>query len=213
MSVPSHSSVRLEFGDTKLSLLVYLHGGGFLIKSNFSSTYHTHFNAVDAEVDVVTISINYRFALKHLLPTTYEDSYIAVKWVASHSNGKGPEVLFRDYTNFDRIFFVGNNACGNLAHSMASRVWLEILDSFDLDAIFLNCSYFLGRELKKLQVKAYVEGIWHYIHLKSTGVDDPLLNPSDRTKPLLQRKDCFVVTKNIGYFHQQECCVDASISG
>ncbi|XP_027082437.1 probable carboxylesterase 2 [Coffea eugenioides] len=87
-----------------------------------------------------------------------------------------------DYAGFDRVSFDGASASGNLAHNMASRVWLEILDGFNLDAIFLNCPYFLGKdlisiELTKLQAKAYVEGIWHYVHPKSTRVDDPLLNP------------------------------------
>ena len=55
----------------------------------------------------------------------------------------------------------------------------------------------------KLHVKAYV-------HPKSKGVDDPLLN--SRMEPNLLRLD-FVVAKKVGYFHQQECCVDASLSG
>ncbi|CDP02969.1 unnamed protein product [Coffea canephora] len=98
---------------------------------------------------------------------------------------------------------------------MASRVWLEILNGFDFDVIFLNCPYFLGKdlisiELMKLQVKAYVKAIWHYVHPKSTGVDDPLLN--HWMEPNLLRLD-FVVVKKVGYFHQQECCVDAFLSG
>nr|XP_027086674.1 tuliposide A-converting enzyme 2, chloroplastic-like [Coffea arabica] len=145
--------VDATFGDTKLPLLVYLHGGGFLIKSAFSPTHHAHLNVVVAE---------------------------AVKWVAPHSNGEGPEVWLRDYASFDRVFFGGDSAGGNLAHNMASRV------------------------------KAYVKDIWHYVHPKSTGIDDPLLN--SRMKPNLLRLG-FVVAKKVGHFHQQECCVDASLSG
>ncbi|CDP16536.1 unnamed protein product [Coffea canephora] len=95
--------LEVRFRDTKLPLLVYLHGGGFLIKSAFSLTYHAHFNVVVAEA-----------------------------------------------------------------------------------------------------------GIWHYVHPKSTGVDDPLLN--SRMESNLLRLG-FVVAKKVGYFHQQECCVDAFLSG
>ncbi|CDP02970.1 unnamed protein product [Coffea canephora] len=73
------SKLDTLFGDTKLSLLVYLHGGGFLIKSAFSLTYHTHLNVVVAEAGVIAVSINYRLAPEHPLPIAYEDSYIAVK--------------------------------------------------------------------------------------------------------------------------------------
>ena len=101
------------------------------------------------------------------------------------------------------MFFGGDNAGGNLVHNMASRVWLEILDGFDLDAIFLNWSYFWGKdliciELMKLQVKAYVEGIWHYVRPKSTRVDDPLLNPL--MEPNLSRLGC----KRVLIYHL--CC-------
>ena len=62
-----------RFGDTKLPLLVYLHGGGFLIKSVFSPTYHVHINVVVAEAGVVAVSINYQLAPEHSLPIAYED--------------------------------------------------------------------------------------------------------------------------------------------
>ncbi|CDP16040.1 unnamed protein product [Coffea canephora] len=54
--------LEVRFGDTKLPLFVYLHGGGFLIKSAFSPTYHAHLNVVVAEAGVITVSINYRLA-------------------------------------------------------------------------------------------------------------------------------------------------------
>ncbi|CDO98539.1 unnamed protein product [Coffea canephora] len=62
----------------------------------------------------------------------------------------------------------------------------------------------------KLQAKAYVEGIRHYVHSKSTGIDNPMLNPL--IEPNLSR-ECFVVAEKVGNFHQQECCVDACLSG
>ncbi|CDO97159.1 unnamed protein product [Coffea canephora] len=179
--------------DKKLPLLVYFHGGGFVVESAFSPPYHTHLNAVVAEAGVVAVSINYRLAPEHPLPTAYEDSWIAVKWVASHSNGQGPEVWLRDYVDFDSVFFGGDSAGGNLAHNMALRVGLEKLDGFNLDGIFLNCPYFWGKEaigveLKNLEMKAYVEVLWHYIHPKSAGADDPLVNPV--MEPNLSRLGC-----------------------
>ncbi|XP_027177579.1 probable carboxylesterase 13 [Coffea eugenioides] len=245
MSAPSHSSVmflsssgkylfvlslysEFQYGSlVKLFLMVQLEVWRYktssfglltwwrcLIKSAFSPTYHAHLNVVGAEAGGVAVSINYRLAAEHHLPIAYEDSQIAVKWVAPHSNGEGSEVWLRDYAGFDRVFF-GGDAGGNLAHNMASRVWREILDDFNLDVIFLNYPYFCGKdlissELTKLQAKAYVKGIWHYVHPKSKGVDDPLLNLL--MEPNLSRLG-FVVAKKVGCFHQQECCVDASLSG
>ncbi|XP_027177802.1 probable carboxylesterase 7 [Coffea eugenioides] len=150
MSVPSHSSVMFLSSSGKYLFVLSLYFG-----------------------------FQYGSLVKLFLVVQLE---IAVKWVAPHSNGEGPEVWLRDYAGFDRVFFGGDSAGGNLAHNMASRVWREILDDFNLDVIFLNCPYFWGKdlisiELMKLQAKAYVKGIWHYVHPKFTGVDDPLLNP------------------------------------
>ncbi|CDP06335.1 unnamed protein product [Coffea canephora] len=150
--------------DIKLPLLLYFHGGGFLVESAFSLAYHTHLIAVVAEAGVVAVSINYRLAPEHPLPTAYEDCWIAVKWVASHSNGKGPKVCLRDYADFDRVFFGGDSAGGNLAHNMALRVGLEKLDGFNLDGIFLNCCkrvliYVAGKDILKDRGWLYKEAL------------------------------------------------------
>ncbi|CDP07523.1 unnamed protein product [Coffea canephora] len=44
---------------------------------------------------------------------------------------------------------------------------------------------------------------------KIYGVDYPLLNPL--IEPNFLRK-CFVIVAKVGYFHQQECCIDASLN-
>ncbi|CDP18391.1 unnamed protein product [Coffea canephora] len=178
---------------TKLPLLVYFHGGGFSVESAFSPFYHTYLNAVVAEADVVAVSVNYRLAPEHPLPTAYEDSWIALQWVASHSNGEGPETWLRGYADFDRVFLGGDSAGGNIAHNMALKVGLEKLKGVNVEGIFLNCPYFWGKEpvgseATRLEKKghleassflgrSYVEATWHFVYPNTTGLDDPLLNP------------------------------------
>ncbi|KAL3538890.1 hypothetical protein ACH5RR_002256 [Cinchona calisaya] len=168
----------------KLPLLVYFHGGGFLAESAFSVTYHTHLNAVVAQANVIAVSVEYRLAPEHPLPVAYEDSWLALKWVASHSkaDGDGPELWLKDYADFDRVFLGGDSAGGNLAHHMALKFGVEKLDSVNLEGIFLNCPYFWGKEpigveLANLGMKAFVDGLWHFIYPNTIGLDDPLLNP------------------------------------
>ncbi|CDP01319.1 unnamed protein product [Coffea canephora] len=146
---------------------------GLLVEYAFSPTYHAHLNTVVAEIGVITVSINYQLAP--------EDSF---KWIASHSNGKGPEAWFRDYVDFDRVFFGRDNVgvphpIATPIYNMALRVGLEILDGFNLDSIFLHCPYFFGklpiRHLALCSSKIYE-------------VDDPLLNPI--MEPNLSRLGC-----------------------
>ena len=89
----------------KLPLLIYFHGGAFVVETAASSAYHTHLNNLAAEANVVVVSVDYRRAPEHPLPTAYEDSWDAVKWVASHSSREEP--WLNEYADFERVFFAG----------------------------------------------------------------------------------------------------------
>lgn len=78
----------------KLPLLVYFHGGGFVVDSPFSPLHHNHMNSLVAEANVVAVSVGYRLAPEHPLPIAYEDSWLALKWVASQSTGESSGLRF-----------------------------------------------------------------------------------------------------------------------
>ncbi|XP_048423861.1 probable carboxylesterase 12 [Pyrus x bretschneideri] len=108
-------SVRLyipKSAATKLPLLVYFHGGGFCIQSASSPTYHNYLNSLVSEVNVVAVSVEYRLAPEHPIPAAYDDSWAALKWVASHFDGKrkGGEEEDEDwitsYADSQRVFFM-----------------------------------------------------------------------------------------------------------
>ncbi|KAI3448098.1 hypothetical protein Pfo_004763 [Paulownia fortunei] len=168
----------------KLPLLVYFHGGGFFTESAFSPTYHNHLNSLVAKAKVVAVSVNYRLAPEYLLPTAYQDSWLALKWTFSHFKGTGTEAWLNKYADFGHVFLGGDSAGGNLAHNMAIRVGLENLDpGIKLDGMFLNCPYFLGKraignESANLGAETLMEKLWHYAYPNSSsGLDDPLVNP------------------------------------
>ncbi|CAN0841256.1 Probable carboxylesterase 12 [Linum grandiflorum] len=50
--------------DQKLPLLVYCHGGGFVLETAFSPTYHNYLNILVSEANVVAVSVDYRRARK-----------------------------------------------------------------------------------------------------------------------------------------------------
>uniref|UniRef100_A0A5B6YRT7 Putative carboxylesterase 2 n=1 Tax=Davidia involucrata TaxID=16924 RepID=A0A5B6YRT7_DAVIN len=170
----------------KLPLLVYFHGGGFCIETAFSPNYHNYLNALVAEANVVVVSVDYRRAPEHHLPVAYDDSWAALKWVASHSNYGGhglDEVWLKDHVDFERVFLAGDSAGANIAHNMAIRVGSEALDGVTLVGIALIHPYFWGKEPigaegADMKKKASVDGFWLLVNPSSTGgSDDPLLNP------------------------------------
>ncbi|XP_010275604.1 PREDICTED: probable carboxylesterase 2 [Nelumbo nucifera] len=168
----------------KLPLLVYFHGGAFCIGSAFSSAYHHYVSSLVAEANVIAVSVDYRLAPEHLLPTAHLDCLAALKWVASHSKGEGPEAWLNDHSDFDRVFLAGDSAGANLVHYVAMRVGESEVDGLkNLLGIALIHPYFEGREpvapgTSDEEKKSKVSKFWAYLCPSTSGCDDPLINPA-----------------------------------
>ncbi|KAK1401128.1 Arylacetamide deacetylase [Heracleum sosnowskyi] len=173
--------------DHKLPLLVYFHGGGFVIETAFSPLYHTYLNNLVAEANIIVVSVDYRRAPEHPLPTAYEDSWDAILWAASHSSGNGQEPWLNEYANFRSVFFGGDSAGGNIAHNMAMLAGSEKLDGMIVEGIVLVHAYFWGKEPVggepvDQESRAFNENLWLYANPGSSGIDDPLVNPGSDPK-------------------------------
>ncbi|PQQ05417.1 putative carboxylesterase 13 [Prunus yedoensis var. nudiflora] len=83
---------------------------------------------------------------EHPLPAAYDDSWGALKWVASHSDGNGSEDWLNRFADFQRVFFAGNSAGANITHNMAVKLGCEGLVGFKLIGIVLVHPYFWGTE-------------------------------------------------------------------
>ncbi|OVA10450.1 Origin recognition complex [Macleaya cordata] len=164
----------------KLPLLIYFHGGAFCVRTAFTPRYHNYLNSVVAEANVVAVSVDYRRAPEHHLPVAHEDSWAALQWVLSHSNGQGPETWFNDHADFDRVFLAGDSAGANIAQNMAIRAGVN---GFKLSGVILIHPYFwgvepIGSEGNDMNVKEKVDKLWLTLCPSTTGNDDPLINPA-----------------------------------
>ncbi|MED6218033.1 hypothetical protein PIB30_023274 [Stylosanthes scabra] len=65
----------------KLPVLVYFHGGGFCIGSTTWLGYHVFLGELSATSKSIVLSVDYRLAPEHRLPTAYEDCYAALEWL------------------------------------------------------------------------------------------------------------------------------------
>ncbi|GJN13189.1 hypothetical protein PR202_ga31533 [Eleusine coracana subsp. coracana] len=59
---------------TKLPILVFFHGGFFVVGSPGHPEYHRFVNSLAASAGVVAVSVDYRLAPEHLLPAAYDDA-------------------------------------------------------------------------------------------------------------------------------------------
>ncbi|KAH0922724.1 hypothetical protein HID58_022742, partial [Brassica napus] len=113
--------------DEKLPLLVYFHGGGFIIETAFSPTYHNFLTAAVSASDCIAVSVDYRRAPEHPLPISFDDSWTSLKWVFTHIAGSGPESWLNKHADFGKVFLAGDSAGANIAHHMAMRAAKEKL--------------------------------------------------------------------------------------
>lgn len=91
--------------DGVLPVIVYFHGGGFVI-GNLDS--HAHIcQDLAQRCGALLISVDYRLAPEHRFPAAIEDAYAAVCWIAAQAHRFGADGA--------RLAVAGDSAGGNLA--------------------------------------------------------------------------------------------------
>ncbi|KAK2665121.1 hypothetical protein Ddye_003695 [Dipteronia dyeriana] len=179
----------------KLPILVYFRGGGFCVGTVFAPINHNYLNILVSEANIIAVSVDYRNAPEHPLPAAFNDSWSALKWVASHFNQKGPEDWLNCYADFQRVFFSGDSAGGNIAHQMAIKHGHEEkLEGLNLTGLILCHPFFWGEkpipgESKEEWQRNWIEGLWKVVNPTTGGLDDdPWINPA--YNPNLDRLGC-----------------------
>ncbi|XP_020882418.1 probable carboxylesterase 7 [Arabidopsis lyrata subsp. lyrata] len=171
-----------DITDKKLPILIYFHGGGFIIETAFSPTYHTFLTSAVAAAKCLAISVDYLRAPEFPIPIPYEDSWDSLKWVLTHITGTGPETWINKHGDFGKVFLAGDSAGGNIAHHLTIRAKREKLETV-ISGIILIHPYFWGKtpidefEVRDVGKTKGVEGSWRVASPNSKeGVDDPWLN-------------------------------------
>lgn len=165
-----------------LPLLVYFHGGGFLIETAASPAYQNYLNALAAKANVVVLSVDYRLAPEHPVPAAYDDSWSAFKWIASPDS---EESLPSSLSDRRRVYLAGDSLGANIAHYVALKFGVEKGlggVGVELKGIVLVHPYFWGEtpissEADGGGIGPFVKALWLFACPGSSGLDDPLINP------------------------------------
>ncbi|GLJ18753.1 hypothetical protein SUGI_0334730 [Cryptomeria japonica] len=109
---------------SRLPLLIYFHGGGFVLGSPAWSIYHVFICRLVSETNCLVVSVGYRLAPEHRLAVAYDDCFIAVEWIHRQAEQKlqrSQDSWLSSYADFSRCFLAGDSAGGNIAHQVALR--------------------------------------------------------------------------------------------
>ncbi|MBI91590.1 MAG: hypothetical protein CME05_00050 [Gemmatimonadaceae bacterium] len=146
-----------------MPVLVWYHGGGWVLGSLDLSEVNCRQLANDA--DCVVVSVDYRLAPEHPFPAAIEDCLAATAWIHAHADELGADP--------QRIAVAGDSAGGNLAACVAYSakalglpLVLQLLVYPVIDADFERPSYvdnaegfLLTREAMRFYWDAYVPNL------------------------------------------------------
>jgi len=102
-SIPVH--IFTPEGKGPFPVMVYYHGGGFVIAS--TKVYEASPRALAKMANAIMVSVDYRLAPEHKFPTAPNDAYAAYVWTTQHAKEFNGDPM--------RVAVGGESAGGNLA--------------------------------------------------------------------------------------------------
>uniref|UniRef100_A0A0D6R4D5 Alpha/beta hydrolase fold-3 domain-containing protein n=1 Tax=Araucaria cunninghamii TaxID=56994 RepID=A0A0D6R4D5_ARACU len=107
---------------TLLPVVLYFHGGGFVIFKPSDIMYHAFCVGLARACGAIVVSVDYRRAPEHRLPAAYDDATLALRWLGGGAGGLGFE------PDLTRVYVMGDSSGANIAYNVALRVHDNALD-------------------------------------------------------------------------------------
>ncbi|RLN03095.1 hypothetical protein C2845_PM13G24880 [Panicum miliaceum] len=126
-----------------LPVVLFFHGGGFVLFSPATAFYHAHCAAMAAAVPCLVASLEYRLAPERRLPAAYEDAASAVAWL----RGAAPaDPWVAAHGDLSRCYLMGSSSGGNMAFFAGLRTKALDLSPAAVRGLMLHQPYLGGVE-------------------------------------------------------------------
>lgn len=138
---------------TKLPLIIYLHGGDFVLFSASTVIFHEFCNNIAGQFPAVVASVEYRLAPENRLPAAYDDALNAILWAKDQALGVGGRDPWLEYADFSRVFIMGSSAGANIAYHVALRALDFDLGPLKIIGLLMNQPFFGGLHRTQSEVR------------------------------------------------------------
>ncbi|PIN06537.1 Arylacetamide deacetylase [Handroanthus impetiginosus] len=139
--------------DKKIPLIIYLHGGDFVLFSASTVIFHNFCNDVASQFPAVVASVEYRLAPENRLPAAYDDALNAIFWAKNQALGSGGRDPWMEYADFSRVFLLGSGAGGNVVYHAALRALDFDIRPLKIRGLLLNHAYFGGMKSTQSEIR------------------------------------------------------------
>ncbi|XP_058745612.1 probable carboxylesterase 8 [Vicia villosa] len=130
---------------TKLPLILYFHGGGFILYHSSTSIFHQSCSEFAAQTPAVVASVDYRLSPEHRLPAAYDDAVESLLWLKSQAeNPNESDPWISHHVDFNNCFLMGNSAGANIAYFAGLRALDLDLSPITIRGLILNSIFFSG---------------------------------------------------------------------
>ncbi|KAJ9679167.1 hypothetical protein PVL29_021178 [Vitis rotundifolia] len=136
---------------SKLPLIVYFHGGGFITCSANTSVFHDLCAGMAMDLSAVVVSLEYRLAPEYRLPAAYDDAEEALHWIKSTD-----EPWVTKYADTSCCFLMGSSAGGNMAYFAGVRVAgaVEEFKPLRIKGLIMHHPFFGGMKRSGSEVRS-----------------------------------------------------------